>query len=207
VRMNEAQLAEYRAKLEQSPLTPAPKGRRTLKAIVAADGPRVFSAFCAGEPQTQGGTVPLRNKATGKVAQVTKGSKGLPAWRKAMTKAFAAEAAASGLRAPLDGALAFSAVFILPRLSARTMKGRYYGEFAGDMDKQIRACWDSLKKAEVIVDDARICVIRECVKRYAELTETPGVLVRVWRLSLEHATPLGAATAAASSKSNQEEME
>jgi Holliday junction resolvase RusA-like endonuclease len=172
-------------KYEQLTGKQAKPGRRTLKQIVADNATVKFSVFVPGKPETQGGTVPFRRK-DGKTVQVTKGSKGLPAWRKAMTDAFAGAAKQQGIREPLGGALAFSAVFIMPRHSDRTMKGRYYGETEGDMDKQIRAVWDSLKKGRVIVDDSRFCVIRECVKRYAGVEEQPGVIVHVWTLEAAH---------------------
>lgn len=160
---------------------PADVARGREKKVGSTTAPKSFTAFCPGKPEAQGGTVPLtRNGIT---RQVTRGSKGLSKWRKAMTAEFAAAASRIGITAPLDGALASELTFIIPRLSRhpKTKDGERWPITYRDADKLERAANDSLTKAGVIADDSRICVTRR-VKRYAGLQETPGVIVRVWQL-------------------------
>lgn len=171
---------------------------KALQPVVSHNGGNVFNCFVPGDPQSQGGTVPLRNPITGKVAQVTTGSKGLAQWRKVMTSAFG-YARKQTRHETIDGPCSLSAVFIMPRLAGhpKTKQGRYWADTSLDLDKLLRALNDSLQKAGVYTNDSRICGFRYVGKRYAALEETPGVLVTVTPLdpdsTLEQISPQAAA--------------
>lgn len=198
MRWSEQQYAEYlKRQNEGSPALPEKSPQKPRKgpsrSNVGSHAPQRagFSCFVFGDPKTQGGTVPFRHPKTGATVQVTRGQKGLPAWRKTMTEAFAI-AAKQQLTGPLDGPLAISYWFILPRRKShpKTKHGERWPWRGLDEDKLTRALRDSLKKGGVIVDDSRICMIAaNSGKRYASLHEMPGVQVHVrpiaWELMRE----------------------
>lgn len=117
----------------------------------------------------------------------------LPVWRRAMELSFKVAARKCGITAPLDGPLAATYTFCLPRLKMHSAPryGRLpTAEKALDLDKLTRAANDSLTLAGVIVDDSRICAIRAC-KRYAAFDEEPGLHIEVSRIEqLQESSPL-----------------
>ncbi len=153
---------------------------KATRRIEESDGAieMTFKAFVPGSPQAQSGTVPLMHPKLNRIMQVTRGSKGLPGWRKAMTQLFALTWRHG---VPMDNPLVAEYEFILPRLKSHptTERGAIPKPHRSlDMDKLVRAVNDSLTKAEVIIDDSRICVF-VASKRYAQIGETPGLNVTV----------------------------
>jgi Holliday junction resolvase RusA-like endonuclease len=183
MRMSSVQFEAYKAKQNAAPVV-------MLKEH--AIGATEFSAFCPGNPTTQGSSRAfLTNlnavRAGAKpIIVITSDNPALKKWRKAMADCFRAEAEAQGLTQPLDGPLISQYVFIMPRLAGhpKTKDGNRWPWKGLDLDKLIRAANDALVDAGVVQDDSRPCIYDRPMKQYASLTETPGVLVRVWRLGV-----------------------
>lgn len=144
-----------------------------------------FTCFVPGSPASQGGTVPFKHKSGNTNIQVTKGSKGLGSWRKECTRVFKLSRNSQGVFEAMDGPLKTHLIFVMPRLKKHDKGATLWAETALDADKLERAVNDSLTKAEVIKNDARICfTIR--IKRHCQSHETPGVIVRVSKLPKEY---------------------
>jgi Holliday junction resolvase RusA-like endonuclease len=144
-----------------------------------------FTAFIPGKPAAQGGTVPFKKGDV--YRQVTKGSKGLGSWRTACTKAFKLMKGSQGIHEPIKGPLGFRCTFFCQTPQRELTKKsdepkQPWADTALDMDKMIRAIWDSLTQAEVIEDDKRICRIKDTDKLWCSRSQTPGVRVEVWQL-------------------------
>ncbi len=164
---------------DRGQVQPAPAEK--IPATVSHNGPQVFSCFVPGDPKAQGGTVPFFNEKTQQYKQVTKGQQGLGKWRVAMTNAFIWARKQTGHQT-YTGPVQVGAVFIMPRRKnhPKTMRGDFWHCTKPDLDKLQRAVGDSLEKAGVIISDSRITTWRPApIKRYADLTETPGVKVSV----------------------------
>ena len=96
----------------------------------------------------------------------------------------------------LHGPVCVDITFVFPRPKAHYGSGRnanvlkaaapLWHTKAPDLDKLIRAVWDSLTKAGVIQDDSRIVNVN-ARKRFARLTEEPGVDVRIRPATAEEA--------------------
>lgn len=127
---------------------------------------RSIDLMIPGHPATQGSK---RHVGKGRLIEM---DKKLPDWRKAIAAAATETTGAPGW-APLDGPLAATVTFYMPR-PARPK----YDEPATtpDLDKLQRALGDGLTLADVIHDDARI-VRWDAEKVYA--TETVGAIVTV----------------------------
>jgi Holliday junction resolvase RusA-like endonuclease len=93
-------------------------------------------------------------------------------WRAEMIRATQAAMPGWGVTAPLDGPLALSAVFWMPR--GKTVR-RPEVTVPPDTDHLLRALGDALTKAGAIADDARITLLRNVAKRYADADHPPGV--------------------------------
>ncbi len=160
---------------------------------------KTFSAFVPGTAKAQGSTSSFlvnRNQVMqGARANIvtTSASKGLKGWRETMKQHFDITRRQQKILEPMDGPLCAQYVFIVARLAGhpKTKAGRRMVEGGLDLDKMIRAVNDSLTDAKVIVDDKRICAMERPVKRYAQLEEVPGVIVRVWKLSQIEIEELG----------------
>ena len=112
--------------------------------------------WVSGQPASQAGTraVPTR----GGTRQISTGSAGLLAWRNAVT----AEALKVWHgRTPLDGPVAVEVEFVFAPPKTRLRKvaaaGGLPAGYQLDLDKLQRAIGDSLERAGVITNDARIC--------------------------------------------------
>jgi Holliday junction resolvase RusA-like endonuclease len=142
----------------------------------------VFNCFVSGDPKSQGGFTSLRLK-NGRTIRKPAGSSGLSNWRSKMASVFELRLGDFPYGEwPLDCALKCRLTFVLPRLKGHKDGLAYDAHKELDLDKLIRAAWDSLKRANVITNDSRFCRV-EAVKRYAHTSETPGLLIKVGRLS------------------------
>jgi Holliday junction resolvase RusA-like endonuclease len=93
-------------------------------------------------------------------------------WRAEIIRAVQAAMPGWGISAPLDGPLALSAVFWMPR--GKTVR-RGEPTVPPDTDHLLRALGDALTQAGAIADDARITCFRYVAKRYADVEHPPGV--------------------------------
>lgn len=125
--------------------------------------------FVPGVPASQGSLKAFVVKGR---PRITHDNKGLGVWRDAVTR-HAAEL--WGGQAPLDGAVAVTMTFYLPRPPSIPRRQRYPHR-RPDLDKLARAVLDSLTGL-VLSDDAR-AVDLVCAKRYA-VDEPPGVALDV----------------------------
>ncbi len=93
-------------------------------------------------------------------------------------------------REPLDGPLAFSAIFwhAGPPKSATSAWCWKNSSATGhprvpDLDKVIRATWDGITEAGVWVDDSRVAGIPQVAQMWADAEYSPGAHVVVARLA------------------------
>jgi len=114
-----------------------------------------------------------------KRAIVTSANPNLKKWRKIMSAAFESHRKATG-HSTVKGPCVVSATFFMPRLKNHPRKGdeRFWKATKPDLDKLQRALHDSLETAQVFETDSRVVVI-QTQKRYAGVTDEPGVLVSV----------------------------
>lgn len=143
-----------------------------------------FTCRVIGIPKPQGSTraFVVKSKGTGKPrAVITRDSAGQRPWRDTMAFAFVEELArmeVDGAPRPLfTAAVAVEMTFILPRPKSLG-KGTKPHIVKPDYDKLLRAVGDSLTESCVIADDCLI-VSGSWLKRYAEIGESPGLLVIV----------------------------
>lgn len=139
--------------------------------------------FVEGIPATQGSMRCLGvNRATGRHMVVPDNPPKLKAWRDTVITRCAAAARHIDWQ-PLDCA-EVRMIFRLARPANHYRTGRYshllrddapaYPATKPDVDKLIRAVFDSLTYAKVITDDA-VIVTETAAKRYADLDRRPGV--------------------------------
>ena len=149
-----------------------------------------FTFFVRGLPATQGSMKAIMSHSTGRPIVVRDNPKGLTAWRRAIGD----EArSAAGFTAPVEGPVAITAHFFLPRPLGHFGTGRNAGVLKPsapafpttkpDADKLVRARFDALKSdAAAYRDDAQ--VVRMVVsKDYADHDYPPGVEVHFRRFA------------------------
>lgn len=92
---------------------------------------------------------------------------------------------ASGLP-PLDGPLAMSMVFTLPKPASAPKRKRTWPDKKPDVSKLARSTEDALTDAGLIRDDARIVGYLRLWKTYPnedeEALDTPGAIIAVYRI-------------------------
>jgi crossover junction endodeoxyribonuclease RusA len=127
-----------------------------------------------GNPAAQGSK---RHVGGGRMVETAKGH---APWRSAVAAAAHAAAVDLGLTEPLDGALAVDVTFRFPMPASRSKRIREIGQHpkttAPDLDKLARALLDGLQAGGLIVDDARVCVLRA---RKVEVVGWTGASVEV----------------------------
>jgi len=170
---------------EQPAPVPVLPGQTDIYA--ALDG---WSLRVNGVPVPQGSKTSFRHSKTGKVVMVD-ANKNLAAWR-ALVSARARSAWGVD-RPPLAGPVIVTALFYLPRPKGHYGTGRnagvlkpsapVYPAVKPDLDKLVRAVFDSLKVAGVWADDALCVGLGGTGKFYADAVE-PGVA-----LTLDWGTP------------------
>ncbi|MBB4689805.1 RusA family crossover junction endodeoxyribonuclease [Amycolatopsis jiangsuensis] len=114
----------------------------------------VLSVTVPGRPAPQG------SKKTGSAGQLREASAYLPAWRAAVKRAVYERYRELGV-VPGDlplllGPVAFGATFYMP--------GGHRVDSPPDLDKLLRAVWDSLTAARVWEDDGRVVEVDWCSK-------------------------------------------
>lgn len=124
--------------------------------------------FVPGRPAPQGSK---RHVGGGVMVE---SSKAVAPWR--VTVAVHAAQAFAG-RAPLDGALHASLLFVMPRPSATPKKTTPHAVKRPDLDKLTRAVFDALSGV-VWRDDSQVVQV-VASKRIAALDEQPGAYIRV----------------------------
>lgn len=106
-------------------------------------------------------------------AIITEDSKRTKPWRQAIIDA-------APVMEPLDGPLAFYAVFTMPK-PQKVPKGRTRPSTKPDLSKLVRAAEDSCKDAGLIVDDARIAEYARVAKVWAfhdeDALRVPGAIL------------------------------
>lgn len=167
-----------------------------------AEEPLHVEFFCPGRPAPGGSKRGFFNKKLGRVIMAPD-SKGTKPWM-ACVSAMAHEAMAGKVQAA--GPLLLWVVFRLPRPKGHYRTGRHAGElkdgaprFADKKPDGVKLCRSTEDAMSGIVwlDDAQVCV-HNISKVYADPGQSPGALVRVYRLA--PTTPAGE-TASGSSAS------
>lgn len=166
------------------PLNVAPTPAASSRAAGAAT---LLEFTVHGLPAPQGSKVAMpiyrgsrakgTREFTGKSALVESSSQKLGPWRDAVRS----EAVrAHGGRPPLDGPLALTIIFALPRpKSAR--KSDIYPIKRPDLDKLARAVGDAIKQAGVVVDDSLFCdeFIRKRFAGFPGALAVPGARISI----------------------------
>jgi Holliday junction resolvase RusA-like endonuclease len=152
---------------------------------VPTTAPRLVQFHALGVPVPQGSKKAFKHRHTGRVV-MTDDNPNLAAWRD--TVAYAARAAWAG-RAPLTAPVTASLVFYLPRPASHYGTGRNAGILKAsaplhptvkpDLDKLVRAVFDSLTTAGVWKDDA-LCWGESAWKNYADGRPPGLVLTLEW---------------------------
>lgn len=101
----------------------------------------VVSFTAHGFPKPQGSKRPFINRHTGRAGMAESGEKAHKAWRSTVTDA---ALGAYADRPLLDGPLAVELVFALPRPKSHPKTRRTWPQNRPDIDKLVRACFDSL---------------------------------------------------------------
>jgi hypothetical protein len=163
-------------------------------ALFDHDAPTTFTCRVVGIPVPQGSSrgfvVPHAAGKRGFRAVVTSDNKKLRPWRQEMRSAFEEaftriweRSGDSGPRGWLfSSAVEVSATFIFPRLAWHDQQKKPRQKphtTKPDLDKLLRALADALTESCVLRDDALITDYGRLKKRYAEIGESPGVMVIV----------------------------
>lgn len=136
-----------------------------------------FTAYGVPQPKGSGS----KTKAGVYIEAGTKNSRKLKrSWANSVYEA--AKAVATD---PLDGPLFFSAEFYFAAPKAGKVAKRTYHDVRPDLDKLIRSVWDSMTKAGLIHDDARIAKIIMAGKRTIQDGSEPRVKIGIGRLWTE----------------------
>lgn len=142
-----------------------------------------FELFVPGRPVPQGSKTAFVSKSTGRPIVVDKDTR-LPVWRAKIT------AAALGKRnggPTLAGAVGIKVIFVLDRPKTHYGTGRFanrvkdsspkYPATMPDIDKLLRAIFDALTDAQVVIDDAQFVWV-QTAKRYPDVTfDQQGVYI------------------------------
>lgn len=107
------------------------------------------------------------------------------AWRQAVAET-ALEVWAG--RPPIDGPVALSVKFVLPRPKSAAKKNRWHAT-RPDLDKLLRATCDALKTAGVYTDDGRVACVTMTKTLAAVDYPWTGATITVYRLHHEHGYP------------------
>lgn len=147
---------------------------------------RSLTFTVTGRPAPQGSKRGFVNHHTGKVAMVESAGDRVRTWREDV-RATALTAAQHKAWKPVDGPIAISIQFYLPRPKGHYGTGRNsgilkpsaptYPAVMPDIDKLARSTLDALKSAHVIVDDSR-AVQLAAWKLYAD-GRAPGAQISI----------------------------
>jgi Holliday junction resolvase RusA-like endonuclease len=145
----------------------------------------ILSVTVPGRPAPQG------SKKTGSAGQLLEQSPYLPAWRQAIKRGVYERYKVLGVKPDdlplLRGPVAFGATFYMP--------GGQRVDSPPDLDKLLRAVWDSLTAARVWEDDGRVVEV-DWLSKVVAMADHPwtGVHLQV-RSTGEVSLPPGAVTA------------
>jgi crossover junction endodeoxyribonuclease RusA len=141
---------------------------------VPGDPGRELRVWIPGWAAPQGSKRPVGRRRNGSTILI-ESSKRLKPWR---ARARDAAIIAWGGREPLDGPVAVSLAFVMPRLPSYRKTGTIHAVKKPDVDKLIRAVLDALSDAGVWVDDSQVTTLERVTKRVAEPGQPSGVQVR-----------------------------
>jgi len=132
--------------------------------------PVLLDVFVPGRPAPQGSKRHVGNGV------MVESSKALPAWREAVR--WTAVQAWSYQRPPIDGAVALTLEFVLPRPASTPKRHTPPATKRPDTSKLVRAVEDALTDAGVWHDDSLIVDLR-ATKRIAEPDEPAGCHITI----------------------------
>lgn len=136
-----------------------------------------------GSPGPQGSKKFVGTTKAGRGLMVESSKKVKP-WR--MDVKAQAEIAAASLGAPLDGPLAVSMVFTLPKPKSAPKTRKTWADKKPDLSKLARSTEDAISDAGLWADDARVVEYARLAKVFPgedpDALTAPGVRVRVWQM-------------------------
>ena len=139
--------------------------------------------FVHGVPTPQGSKSAWVNPKTGRAVIIdggtTKTQKAHKTWRRTVHEATQTWIAENEPWLSLDEPVKVRLHFLMPPIT--TQPNRVMHATKPDVDKLVRAVFDSLTSAGLVRDDSRFCTL-EAIKEYAECEADAGCLVSIFAL-------------------------
>jgi Holliday junction resolvase RusA-like endonuclease len=155
-----------------------------MTAVAPAIATGLSVGFAIDGKAIQQGSKRIGRDAQNKPIIIDDNDEELSVWRDTVTVYTRRAMAKAKLREPLSGALGARIIFCL-RPPQRMPKGRVWPEVKPDIDKLIRAIFDSLKTGGAVIDDAQIVAVTS-LKTYPNVEPypmaKPGVQVLLWQI-------------------------